>query len=57
MADQIAKEAATGKHGHGHFLNETDDKELIDKTVIKNMQSHAPESEKQMWTMKGAALN
>jgi len=57
FADQVAKEAATGKHGHDKFLSHTDDKQLIDRAVLTDMQQNASVQEKQMWTTKGAPQN
>nr|XP_049612462.1 uncharacterized protein LOC125989971 [Syngnathus scovelli] len=57
LADKIAKEAAAGRHGHEIFLMGSEDTQLIDKTVLTDMQGNAPMVEKRMWTTKGAIVD
>lgn len=57
FAHIVAKEAATGKHGHHFLSSQTEDTDMIDRTVLKNMQHNAPRVEQQMWLSKGATLN
>ena len=39
------------------FLSHTDDKQLIDQTLLTDMQQNASVQEKQMWATKGATQN
>ncbi|XP_027862516.1 uncharacterized protein LOC114137885 [Xiphophorus couchianus] len=58
LADKIAKEAAAGKHGKGIFSAQTEgEQQMIDKTVLKDMQDNAPQAEKRLWITKGAKMN
>ncbi|KAK2875052.1 hypothetical protein Q8A73_024331, partial [Channa argus] len=59
FADKIAKEAATGLHGTyilTHIDNSTVE-EPISTDVLRDMQKHSPDKEKQMWLKQGATIH